>query len=88
MALNDIDSAVESFSKASVLEPNDGEQQDSIFYFYSFSFLFFTHLFAALAVLFMKCSMIIYIAPHLVVNRELSLLQSLKNLLILLILNS
>lgn len=51
MALNDIDSAVESFSKALVLEPNDGEQQHSVFYFYSFSFLFFTHLFAALVVL-------------------------------------
>lgn len=39
MALNDIDSAVESFSKALVLEPNDGELQEFLFYSSLFCFL-------------------------------------------------
>lgn len=42
MALNDIDSAAESFSKALVLEPNDGEHWDTGF---SFPFFLSMHLF-------------------------------------------
>lgn len=72
MALNDIDSAVESFSKALILEPNDGEHRDII----SFTFFLFYTVFHGLSCAVIKLALMsAYFALLVGKLRNLPLLQ-------------